>query len=192
MYRSSYGSTNNHSEVLVNCWATARRSIGRIPYISAIPTTFHNSLIDKVTLAISMGNLSIGHPLILFLVWNLISTATAAFTQRDSWLRYLGFILCAAITWQTLSNFHLYVDSTGWAGRCLAGAVFSDPLVLFDRLLIRKWAFGHDYLGPVETSEVERKKQSRWEFGPEVSASIRCIGSSKEVANTQYFSDQDL
>jgi len=43
----------------------------------------------------------------------------------------------------------------------------------------------------VEASEVERKKQSRWEFGTEASGSIGCIGSSKQVTNAPHFSKED-
>ena len=39
---------------------------------------------------------------------------------------------------------------------------------MFDRL-IRKWAFGDDYLGPIDASEAQRKEQSRWQFGSGVS-----------------------
>ena len=131
------------------------------------------------------------HPLILFLVGNLVNTATAAYTQRESPLRYVAFIICLTISWLALSNFHAYVQTTGWPGRILAAAIFSVPLQLFDRLLFRKWAFGHDYLGPVEVPDAERRKQSRWEFGSEVAGCIRCTGSSKEVANVPYFSHQD-
>ena len=138
-----------------------------------------------------MPNLSLYHPLILFLVENLISTATAAFTHKDSLLRYLAFIICVAISWLAISNFHVYIQTTGWSGRIFAGAIVTVPNVLFDRLIVRKWTFGRDCLRPVETSETERKKQSRWEFGLEVSASTRCIGSVKEVANVPFFDQEN-
>jgi hypothetical protein len=138
-----------------------------------------------------MANSTLRHPLILFLTGNLASTATAAYTHKDSPFRYLAFIFCATIAWLTMFDFHAYIQTTGWAGRMLAGAVFTVPLVLLDRLLFRKWAFGHDYLGPVEDPDEERRKQTRWEFGSAVSGSTRCTGSDKEVANVPYFSQQD-
>jgi hypothetical protein len=138
-----------------------------------------------------MGQSRLRHPLILFLVENTISTATAAFTQKDSILRPISFVVCIAISWLAISTFHDYIQSTGWASRTLAAAIFTVPNVLFDRLLVRKWNFEQHYLGPTEHQESSRTKQSRWEFGSQVSASTRLTGSSHEVANVPHFSKRD-
>ena len=139
----------------------------------------------------TMPSSPLGHPLILFIVGNLVTTSTAASTQKDSLLRYPAWLLSVTISFLALSNFQIYIQTTGWPGRMLAGALFTAPLVLFDRLLFRKWAFGRDFLGPVELPDAEKKKQSRWEFGSDVSGSIRCIGSGKEVGNVPYFSSRN-
>jgi hypothetical protein len=138
-----------------------------------------------------MAYSSFGHPLILFIAGQLVSTATAAFTQKGSLLRPFAFLVTVAISWLGLSNFQDYIQTTGWAGRSLASAICSIPNILFDRLIIRKWAYGSDYLGPVEASSDERKRQSRWEFGSEVSGSTRCTGSAKEASNVPHFSEGD-
>lgn len=134
---------------------------------------------------------SLLHPLILLVLQSMVTTSTAAYTNRDSFLRYFSLSLVSGLSWLGLSNFHDYINTTGWAGRILAGALFSSPLVFFDRLLLRRWAFGHVFLGPVGLPEAEKKKQSRWEFGSDVSGSTRCIGSEKEVANVPHFSQAD-
>lgn len=139
----------------------------------------------------AMPGLRLRHPLVLFIVGNLVTTCTAAFTSKNSLIRYAAWLLSVTISFLALSNFHIYIQTTGWAGRVLAGALFTIPLVLFDRLLVRQWAFGHDFLGPVELPDVEKKKQSRWKFGSDVSGSTRCIGSEKEVANVPYFSQEN-
>jgi hypothetical protein len=138
-----------------------------------------------------MTNPLLLHPLVLFVAGNLVAISTAAFTKRDSALRYVAFVVCAALSWLGLSNFHIYIQTTGWSGQIFAAAVFTNPLVVLDRLLIRKWAFGHDFLGPIDLPDAEKKNQSRWEFGSDVSGSTRCIGSEKEVANVPYFSQEN-
>ena len=139
----------------------------------------------------TMANSLLFHPITVVVASSMITTSTAAFTKRDSLLRYVSFFMCLIIAWMALSNFHDYVQTTGWSGRMLAGAVFTCPLVLFDRLLFRKWAFGQDFLGPIDLPDAEKKKQSRWQFGYEVSASLRCVGSEKEAANVPYFSQEN-
>jgi hypothetical protein len=131
------------------------------------------------------------HPLILFLLGNLLNTATAAYTPKYSPVRYFSFLLSLTISWLGLSTFHQYINTTGWAGRTLAGALFTCSLINADRLLIRQWSYGHDFLGPSSTSLAEQKNQSRWEFGSQVSGSTRCIGSEKEVSNVPHFSAQN-
>ncbi|TVY68969.1 hypothetical protein LSUE1_G008778, partial [Lachnellula suecica] len=131
------------------------------------------------------------HPLVYILLGNLLNTATAAYAPEYSPVRYFSFLLCLAISYFALSTFHQYINTTGWAGRSFAGSLCTISLVNADRLLIRQWSYGHDFLGPSSTSLEERKKQSRWEFGSEVSASTRRIGSEKEVSNVPYFSTQN-
>lgn len=122
---------------------------------------------------------------------SLVTTSTAAFTNRDSFLRYVSLLLISGISWLALSNFHDYINTTGWPGRIIAGVFLSHPLIFVDRLLLRRWAFGQDFLGPVGLPDAEKKKQSRWEFGSDVSSSCRCTGSEKEVANVPYFAQAD-
>jgi hypothetical protein len=131
------------------------------------------------------------HPLILFLVENTVSTATAAYTGKHSILRPISFVICIAISWLAISTFHDYIQTTGWAGRTIAGAIFTVPNLVFDRLIVRNWNFEEDCLGPLEQKRDDRTKQSRWEFGSQVSSSTRCVGSSKEAANIPHFSTQD-
>jgi hypothetical protein len=138
-----------------------------------------------------MANSLLIHPLILLVAQSMVTTSTAAYTNRDSFLRYFSLFLIFGLSWLGLSNFHDYINTTGWAGRTLAGALLASPLVFLDRLLIRRWAFGHDFLGPAGLPEAEKKKQSRWEFGSDVSGSARYIGSDKEVANVPHFSQAD-
>lgn len=130
------------------------------------------------------------HPLILLLFGNLLNTATAAYTPKYSPIRYISFLLCLTISWSALSTFRQFINTTGWAGRTLAGALFTCSLVNADRLLIRQWSYGNDSLVP---SSINRQQinQSRWEFGSEVSGSTRCIGSEKEVSGVPYFSAQN-
>lgn len=131
------------------------------------------------------------HPVILGIINNIVATAGAAFTEKDSSLRLFFFLVTVAITWAALSTFQDYIQTTGSTGRILAGAIFTVPNVYFDRLLFRKWSYGEVYLGPVEDSRVERKRQTRWEFGTEVVGSTRCAGTEKEVANVPHFSQED-
>ncbi|KAE8445948.1 hypothetical protein EG329_012727 [Mollisiaceae sp. DMI_Dod_QoI] len=138
-----------------------------------------------------MAKISLNHPLILLLIEYQITTATAAFTQKDSSLRYIAFFICVVISWYSLATFNLYVQTTGWSGRSLGGTHVAIPLTLLDRLLLRKWAYGQDYLGPVETPHAEKEKQSRWDFGSGVAASTRCVGSKKEINNVPRFDDED-
>ena len=131
------------------------------------------------------------HPLILFLLGNIVTTATAAYTPKYSPIRYVSFLLNLIICCFALSTFHQYINTTGWAGRALAGSIFTCSVVNADRLLIRQWSYGHDFLGRSSTPTSERKTQSRWEFGSQVSGSTRCTGSEKEVSNVPYFSTQN-
>jgi DMSO reductase anchor subunit len=98
------------------------------------------------------------HPLVL-LAGNLIQTATAAITTKNSPLRYLALILCVTIMWLGLSNFHIYIQTTGWQAQALTADIYCILLTLFDRLIVRRWAFWRDYLGSVEASEDEREKK---------------------------------
>jgi hypothetical protein len=116
-----------------------------------------------------MANSLLIHPLILLVAQSMVTTSTAAYTNRDSFLRYFSLFLIFGLSWLGLSNFHDYINTTGWAGR----------------------TFGHDFLGPAGLPEAEKKKQSRWEFGSDVSGSARYIGSDKEVANVPHFSQAD-
>lgn len=133
------------------------------------------------------------HPLLLFLVNRLLTTATAAYTHSQA-LRLLALTLSISLTYLTLSTFHQHISAPGWASSTLAGASFNVPNALFDRLIARNWQYEKDNLEPTvarSKNETETRRFSRWDWGKEVVGNMRYIGSAQEVSHVPFFHTQD-
>ncbi|KAF7853264.1 hypothetical protein EAF04_010765 [Stromatinia cepivora] len=135
----------------------------------------------------------ITHPFLLLIANILLTNATAAYTHSRA-TRLLAFILSVFLSYLAISNWNNHISTTGWAGRTLAGALFTVPNILFDRLIIRNWQYGKDDLKPkgIEKNEREKeKKQTRWEWGQEVAGKSRYVGTTHEVSNVPFFDTKD-
>jgi len=79
------------------------------------------------------------HPLVVFFTSRYTLVLAAAYTNRDSSLRYAAFafmILCAYVFPASLASF---AATTGWAGRVMTGGVAVNVMAYFDRLIVRRW-----------------------------------------------------
>ena len=150
------------------------------------------------------------HPLILFFIENIVFVLIAGFTPQRSAIRFLGLffmILCTSLAMYCYQDF---INSTGWAGRVLAGNLFLLPVTFFDRLILRGWAYRENY-GPGTQKSTEKSManesagpnqrkdndtssiavSARLAFGQELSSSMRGVGSYWEVKGVPPFSTSD-
>ena len=140
------------------------------------------------------------HPILLFLYSTIIVTTTAAFTNRDSHLRYvaLGVLLILSII--SPSAVSQFTKTTGWAGRVPTGAMFWNCVTCVDRLILRGWDYHHygptDNNGatssPKEKTGTKKEVQfdgSRMDFGSEVSGLARGIGRFWQIKNVPLFAN---
>jgi hypothetical protein len=114
-------------------------------------------------------------------------TPTAAGTGNNSILRSIAFIIGILISYLAISNGQSYIRTTSFSGPLFAGNIFEKSNMLFDRLLLRQWAFGETHLGPLDVPEKERKKRSRLDFGNEVVNGLRGTGTAWAVKNVPRF-----
>lgn len=133
------------------------------------------------------------HPLLLIIVNNLLTNITAAYTRSRA-VRSLAFILSTYIVYIGLSNWSQHISARSWTGRILAGTIFTEPNVLFDRLILRNWQYGkQDFRLKSLGDETQKKQrdQTRWQWGQNISGNSRYIGTDYEVANVPFFQGQD-
>ena len=144
------------------------------------------------------------HPILLFLTSNIILTLTAAFTKRDSPLRFAALSLLVSIAIIFPTSLTSFAKTTGWSGRIPAGAALWNCVTCFDRLILRKWDYEHygsvedDSQGapgkPKDRASQAKDTQyagSRIDFGSDVSGLARGIGHFWQVKNVPHFSTQN-
>jgi hypothetical protein len=131
------------------------------------------------------------HPLVLITLGNTLFIVTAGYTRKDSALRPISFFAFLVLSYGALFGIHDYIQSDGLIGRTLGALIGTAVFSFWDRLLLRKWSYGHEYLGPIEDTDDLKKKQSRWAFGTDVSQELLCTGSALEASNVAHFSEDD-
>lgn len=142
------------------------------------------------------------HPLTIFFVSNLVFTLTAAYTSRESELRYAALVFFVLPAYALPFCLASYAQTTGWVGRVPAGAVAWNIVSCFDRLILRGWDYEH--YGPSTKSDpnkqdgkIPRKsgsdsikyQGSRMDFAGEVTGCARGVGLFWEVKNVPRFSN---
>ena len=140
------------------------------------------------------------HPIVIFLASNLTLTFIAAFTERDSPVRYAALVtlgICAYVLPRSSQHF---AESTGWIGRVPSGATFWNIVTCFNRLTLSKWDYEH--YGPYNlvrpgtskdntlTSRENQLPGTRMEFGSEVSGLARGVGRFWEIKNVPHFDEK--
>ena len=160
------------------------------------------------------------HPLVVVLAENQITALTAGFTSSNSPLRPIILVLLVAYTCAGLAKFSNYTHTTSYVGIIIGGIYVICPLVFFDRLMLRKWAFEDRHIiFPAKFAVVKKKKKrndeygigdptqvdgapitaeatkdtlgSRLAFGQEVAGSGRMVGTPWEAKNVAPFSSSD-
>ena len=144
------------------------------------------------------------HPFILFAIENLFTALIGGFTLPQSVLRPLGLCPLLACLYYSLNySIPAYLHTTGILARPFGSAFAIQPLLHFDRLILRRWAFGNVEIGVIKRpdidtpSEGKRKRQrpdtfrERLTFGNEISSSARGVGTFWEVKNVPPFSSKN-
>ena len=159
------------------------------------------------------------HPLVVVIVGNQIAALTAGFTSSQSALRPTLLALLLAYICISLAKYPNYIQTTSFYGIVLGARNVSWPLVFFDRLIIRKWAFADRHkIFPAMFAEKKKHKKddehdkvvlnqsdtalvtteptrdtfgSRFAFGQEVASSSRMINTPWEAKNVAPFSTRD-
>lgn len=145
------------------------------------------------------------HPFFLFVVGNQLTAWAAGHTTPQSPIRPAVLIFLLVLASYQFYWFPTYVDTISWPARAFGGTIFATPLVFFDRVILRGWAFGEGYPGPndrlekrkdVEGAELVGKdgkgeELARWQFGQEVNSFARGIGTVWETKGTPHFSATD-
>ena len=146
------------------------------------------------------------NPWIFLIASRPIFAIGAGFTSPSSYSRIAVFAILSIYAWLCISNFSKYIQSTGFLSSTIAAAIFTLPLIYFDRLIYRKWTFedrraifgtacissasdDKDEAGSV--SEDQDTFGSRFAFGQEVAGTVRGPGLSWEVKNLPAFSSSD-
>jgi hypothetical protein len=130
------------------------------------------------------------HPLLLFLLGNQLLGLTLSFTKKNSPLRIQAFLISILLGYLAFKSWPHFIQSKSWPGPFLAGGIFGNVNLMFDRVLLRQWDYETDYLGPLDVPEKERKV-SRREFGKQATASVRGAGTAWETANVPHFDETD-
>ena len=142
------------------------------------------------------------HPFLLFLYSNIIVTTTAAFTVRDSLLRYVALVALFLLSILSPSAVSQFTKTTGWAGRVPLGATAWTCVTCLDRLILRGWDYDHygpnkpnsnDFRGDAKQQVLAKGNTqfdgSRMDFASEVSGLARGIGRFWQVKNVPFFAD---
>ena len=146
------------------------------------------------------------NPWINLVASRLIFAIGAGFTSPASIQRLLIFALLTIYTWLCISNYSKYIQSTGLVSLIIISSISSVPLIYFDRLIYRKWAyedrraiFGtapnksvkNDVHDTDTVADDKDTSSSRFSFGQEVSGTVRGPGTSWEVKGLPNFSSSD-
>ena len=146
------------------------------------------------------------NPWINLVASRLIFAIGAGFTSPASIQRLVIFALITIYAWLCISNYSKYIQSTGLVSLIVISSISSVPLVYFDRLIYRKWAYEdrRAIFGTVPNKSVktdahdsetvaddEDTSGSRFSFGQEVSGTVRGPGTSWEVKGLPNFSSSD-
>ena len=146
------------------------------------------------------------NPWINLVASRCIFAVGAGFTSPASIQRLVIFALLTTYTWLCISNYSKYIQSTGLVSLIIISSISSVPLIYFDRLIYRKWAyedrraiFGtapnksvkNDAHGSDTVADDEDTSGSRFSFGQEVSGTVRGPGTSWEVKGLPNFSSSD-
>ena len=160
------------------------------------------------SLSISLANLAC-NPWIFLVASRPLFAYGAGFTSPKSLQRYALFVILCSYVWLTLANFTAYIRSTSFLANLFAATIFNLPLVYFDRLILRQWAFEDRYriftvTAPRASQEDSQKSEkvpisgaggdtigSRFAFGNEVGNTVRGPGTSWEVKGLPHFSNSD-
>ena len=130
----------------------------------------------------------------------------AGFTSPASIQRLVMFALTTIYASLSISNYSKYIQSTGLVSLIIISSISSVPLIYFDRLIYRKWAYEDrraifgtapqksvkkDALDSDTIADGEDTYSSRFSFGQEVSGTVRGPGTSWEVKGLPHFSSTD-
>jgi hypothetical protein len=149
------------------------------------------------------------HPFFMYIFASQLVTQTAAYTSPSSGWRPVIFLFLLAIAAYSMYWLPYYLPSGYYQERTLAGAFVVVVLLYFDRLLLKKWAFGPGLLGPEDLPDgkpgiayqkfIEARTNdpklsesaARRAFGQLVPGTCRCTGTRWEVKNVPHFSEKD-
>lgn len=149
------------------------------------------------------------HPFVIAMLQNRAASLTAGFTLSHSIWRPIVLVCLLVCSALSIYWFPVYITTTAWPARVLGGTSLSIPLHFFDRLILRRWAFGDGQPGPHDPVknklEGKRTKQdgadgkggndsafaARMGFGQNVTASVKDTGKPWEVKNIPPFSTRN-
>ena len=146
------------------------------------------------------------NPWINLVVSRLIFAIGAGFTSPASIQRLAIFALLTIYAWLCISNYSKYIQSTGLVSLLIISSISSVPMIYFDRLIYRKWAyedrraiFGtapikgvkNDAHNSEAVADDKDTSSSRFSFGQKVSGTVRGEGTSWEVKDVPHFSSGD-
>lgn len=146
------------------------------------------------------------NPWVNLVASRLIFALGAGFTSPASFQRLVVFALLSVYAWLCISNYSKYIQSTGLVSLLVIQSMSSVPLVYFDRIIYRKWAYeGRRAIfgtAPIKSArndahdshtvaDDEHTSSSRFSFGQEVSGTVRGLGTSWEVKDLPHFSSSD-
>lgn len=146
------------------------------------------------------------NPWIFLVASNPIFAIGAGFTAPTSYQRYAVFAGLSVYAWLCISNFSIYIQSTGFLSIAIVSTIFSSPIVYFDRLIYRKWTYEDRRAifgtAPIKAAENDSQKadtmadgqdtfSSRFAFGQEVAGTVRGPGTPFEAKGIPPFSSTD-
>ena len=156
------------------------------------------------------------HPFVVAFIGNQIVARTAGFTSSQSTLRPALLALLLAYTCIGLAKYPNYTRNTSSYGTVLGMILGSCPLVFFDWLILRQWAFEdrHKIFPAKFLAKIQHEKdddaisdyadgarvpagatkgthESRFAFGKQVAASSRMVDTPWEAKNVAPFSTRD-
>lgn len=166
--------------------------VSRHPWIIMNPRKFfnwrsneHNNLPNT-----TMAHLTkFTHPFLLFIANQLLQRYTTAYTQSRI-TRSLVLLLSIFLSYTAIYHWNHHINTTGGAGRFLAGALFTTPNLILDRLIIRNWQYDATDLKPKLFAEKKKENEemlTRLEWAGEVGTSLRYIDTPYEVSNVPFF-----
>ena len=149
------------------------------------------------------------HPFVIANLQSQVVQLTAGFTSSHSIWRPIVLVGLLISSAYSIYRFPAYITINVWPARVLGSVSLGLPLHFFDRLILRRWAFGDGQPSPSaavkQKLEGKRKKldgsdgkqgeestfTARRKFGQEVARSSRDAGKPWEVKNVPHFSTRD-